>query len=111
MAVCKGGFDCIINNKRQGLTAAPGWDATTGFGSINFERMLRFVVPAAVVPPPAPPAVADVASNNSVYQGIASKAALISAVTFIVHLLLCSLVPRVRVTRQSLCCCLPQLLV
>ena len=106
MAVCKGGFDCIINNKRQGLTAAPGWDATTGFGSINFERMLRFVL----VPPPAPPAVADVASNNSVYQGIASKAALIGAVTFIAHLLLCSLVPRVCVTRQSLCCRLPQLL-
>ena len=43
--MCRNPFDCIIDNVRQGLTAAPGWDATTGFGSINFERMLRYVLP------------------------------------------------------------------
>ena len=47
--MCPNPFDCIIDNVRQGLTAAPGWDATTGFGSINFERMLRFVLPGVDV--------------------------------------------------------------
>jgi hypothetical protein len=37
----------MISGMRQGLTAAPGWDAVTGFGSINFERMLRYVLPGS----------------------------------------------------------------
>ena len=37
----------MIAGMRQGLTAAPGWDAVTGFGSINFERMLRYVLPGS----------------------------------------------------------------
>jgi tripeptidyl-peptidase-1 len=43
--VCPDALDCIIGGQRQGLTAAPGWDAVTGFGSINFERIIRYVVP------------------------------------------------------------------
>ncbi len=43
--VCLDALDCVINGERQGLTAAPGWDAVTGFGSINFERMIRYVLP------------------------------------------------------------------
>jgi tripeptidyl-peptidase-1 len=43
-SMCCPAMDCLIGNERQGLTAAPGWDAVTGFGSINFDRMVRYVV-------------------------------------------------------------------
>ncbi len=46
---CTQAIDCIINNERQGLTAAPGWDAVTGFGSIHFERFIRFALPGTDV--------------------------------------------------------------
>ena len=45
--ICDANQDCMIAGMRQGLTAAPGWDAVTGFGSINFERMLRYVLPGS----------------------------------------------------------------
>jgi subtilase family serine protease len=45
--ICDANQDCMISGMRQGLTAAPGWDAVTGFGSINFERMLRYVLPGS----------------------------------------------------------------
>ena len=45
--ICDANQDCTISGMRQGLTAAPGWDAVTGFGSINFERMLRYVLPGS----------------------------------------------------------------
>jgi tripeptidyl-peptidase-1 len=43
--ICPDALDCVIGGQRQGLTAAPGWDAVTGFGSINFDRMIRYVLP------------------------------------------------------------------
>jgi subtilase family serine protease len=44
---CMTKLDCVINGQKQGLSAAAGWDAVTGFGSINFERMLRYVLPGS----------------------------------------------------------------
>ena len=44
---CMEKLHCVVNGERQGLTAAPGWDAVTGFGSMNFERMIRFVLPVS----------------------------------------------------------------
>ena len=70
-------MDCVIGGQKQGLTAAPGWDAVTGFGSINFERMLRYVLPGNDIV-----SVASLMSNRSAIASNAAAAVSAAAQSF-----------------------------